>query len=65
MVKLPKGGDLMFVGSLMGLLSLFFVVAIHVAIVFLLIWIYRIFKNSDIQVEQNKKIIDLLEKIRE
>ncbi|GIO26488.1 hypothetical protein [Ornithinibacillus bavariensis] len=32
-------------------------------IVFLLIWIYQIKVSNDVQVKQNQKIIDLLEKL--
>ncbi|WP_156431176.1 hypothetical protein [Bacillus sp. FJAT-29814] len=48
--------------SIMGLFSLFIVTGVPVAIIFLLVLIYQIKKNSEIQIEQNKKIIQLLEK---
>lgn len=52
----------MFVSSIMGMISFFVVLAVPVSLVILLIWIYRMYKNSEIQVEQNKRIIELLEK---
>ena len=51
----------MFVSSIMGMISFFVVLAVPVSFVILLIWIYRMNKNSEIQVEQNKRIIELLE----
>ena len=51
----------MFVSSIMGMMSFFVVLAAPVIFVILLIWIYRMYKNSEIQVEQNKRIIELLE----
>lgn len=48
--------------SVMGFGSLLIAIGMPLAIVFLLIWIYKIKRNSDIQVEQNNKIIKLLEK---
>ena len=51
--------------SIMGMMSLFIVIAVPVSFVFLLKWIYRMNKNSEIQVEQNKRIIELLEKLGE
>jgi ABC-type enterochelin transport system permease subunit len=48
--------------SIMGMTSLFIIIAVPVSFVLLLIWIYRMNKNSEIQVEQNKRIIELLEK---
>lgn len=51
----------MFVSSIMGMISFFVVLAVPVSLVILLIWIYRMYKNSEIQVEQNKRIIELLE----
>jgi hypothetical protein len=51
----------MFVSSIMGMISFFVVLAVPVSLVILSIWIYRMYKNSEIQVEQNKRIIELLE----
>jgi hypothetical protein len=34
---------------------------VPLAVIFLIIWIYKIKRNSEIQVEQNKRIIELLE----
>lgn len=59
MVKLRKR-NLWEVG-VMGYWSLFTVLGLHLAVIFLLIWIYKIKINSEIQVEQNKKILELLE----
>jgi hypothetical protein len=62
MVKLRKsifGG--IFMISLMGFGSLLTVVGVPVAAIFILIWIYQIKRNSDILVEQNRRIINLLE----
>lgn len=50
-------------GVLMGLFSLMMYVAIPVVTIFFIIWIYRIKQNSDMQVEQNKEIIQLLQKL--
>ncbi|WP_102262672.1 hypothetical protein [Mesobacillus jeotgali] len=52
----------MFVSSIMGMISFFVVLAVPVSLMILLIWIYRMYKNSEIQVEQNKRIIELLER---
>ncbi|MBS4220317.1 hypothetical protein KHA96_18610 [Bacillus sp. FJAT-49711] len=52
----------MVVSSVLSLLSMLITIALPVAGVFLLIWIYQIKRNSEIQVEQNKEIIRLLEK---
>jgi hypothetical protein len=51
----------MFVSSIMGMISFFVVLAVPVSLIILLIWIYRLYKNSEIQVEQNRRIIELLE----
>ena len=48
--------------SIMGYGSLLITIGTPLAVVFLLIWTYKIKRNSDIQVEQNSKIIKLLEK---
>jgi Na+-transporting methylmalonyl-CoA/oxaloacetate decarboxylase gamma subunit len=45
-----------------GLLSLLTLIGMPIAFIFLLIWINQIKKYGEIQVEQNKKIIQLLEK---
>lgn len=48
--------------GVMGLGSLLIIIGMPLAVVFLLVWTYKIRRNSDIQVEQNNKIIKLLEK---
>lgn len=48
--------------SVMGFGSLLITIGMPLAMVFLLIWVYNIKRNSDIHVEQNNKIIKLLEK---
>lgn len=48
-------------GIFTSLIALVVYIGIPVAIIFLLMWIYRIKVNSDLQVEQNKEIIRLLE----
>ena len=58
-----RGGDAMFAPSAMGLMSLFIGLAAPISFILLLIWVYRINKNSEVQLEQNKRIIELLEKI--
>ncbi len=49
--------------SAMGLLSLFIFIAVPIYFILLFIWVYRLNKNSELQVEQNKKIIELLGKL--
>ncbi|MBB6447706.1 hypothetical protein [Bacillus benzoevorans] len=46
----------------MGLLSMLITIAVPLSMVFLLIWVYQIKRNSEAQVAQNKEIIRLLEK---
>lgn len=48
--------------GVMGFGSLLITIGMPLVMVFLLIWTYKIKRNSDIQVEQNNKIITLLEK---
>lgn len=48
--------------GVMGLGSLLIIFGMPLAVFFLLVWTYKIKRNSDIQVEQNNKIIKLLEK---
>jgi uncharacterized protein YoxC len=48
--------------SIMGYFSLLIIIGTPFAVIVLFIWIYQLKKNSDLQVEQNKKIIQLLEK---
>ncbi|WP_197032390.1 hypothetical protein [Bacillus sp. UNC41MFS5] len=48
--------------SVMGYGSFLITIGTPLAVVFLLIWTYRVKRNSDVQVEQNNKIIQLLEK---
>lgn len=48
--------------SVLGLISLLLTIALPVSLVFLLIWIYQLKKNSETQIEQNREIIRLLEK---
>jgi 4-hydroxybenzoate polyprenyltransferase len=54
----------MYAASILGLFSLLITIAVPVLLVFLLIWIYKIKKNSETQIEQNKEIIQLLRKDR-
>ena len=51
-----------FMIGVMGFGSLLITIGMPLAVVFLLVWTYKIKRNSDIQVEQNNKIIKLLEK---
>ncbi|RSD29010.1 hypothetical protein [Mesobacillus subterraneus] len=53
----------MYAPSAMGLMSLFIGLAAPISFIVLLIWVYRVYKNSEKQVEQNKRIIELLEKL--
>lgn len=53
----------MFAPSAMGLMSLFIGLAAPISFIVLLIWVFRINKNSEVQVVQNKRIIELLEKV--
>jgi flagellar biogenesis protein FliO len=53
----------MFAPSALGLMSLFIGLAAPISFIVLLIWVFRINKNSEVQVEQNKRIIELLEKV--
>ncbi len=48
------------VGFFASLLSLMFYIIFPISALFLIVWIYRIKQNSDLQVEQNKQIIELL-----
>lgn len=50
--------------NVMGFISLSIFIGVPIAVIFLLIWIYQIKRNSEIQVDQNKRIIELLEKGR-
>jgi uncharacterized protein YoxC len=52
----------MYAASMLGIFSLLITIAVPVAFIFLLIWVYQIKKNSESQVEQNKEIIQLLKK---
>jgi hypothetical protein len=45
----------------MGMWSLLTVIGLPLATIFILIWIYQIKRNSEILVEQNRRIIKLLE----
>lgn len=49
--------------SFFGVINLILGIAIPVAVIFVLIWIYQIKENGKIQVNQNQKIIELLEKL--
>jgi hypothetical protein len=60
MIKKKGLGDFMI--GVMGFGSLLITIGMPLAMVFLLIWTYKLKRNSDIQVEQNNKIIKLLEK---
>lgn len=48
--------------SIMGLFSLLIFLAGPVAAILLLVWVYQMKKNSEILIEQNKRVIELLEK---
>lgn len=48
----------------MGLLALLMTIAIPVSIVILLLMIHQIKQNTEMQIEQNKMIIQLLEEKR-
>lgn len=48
--------------GVMGFGSLLFTIGLPLAMVFLLLWTFKIKRNSEIQIEQNDKIIKLLEK---
>ncbi|MGJ7912501.1 hypothetical protein [Neobacillus sp. LXY-1] len=50
--------------SVMGYMSLFVVIGLPIAVIFLLVSVYKMKRNSEIQVEQNKRIIELLEKVK-
>lgn len=45
----------------MGIIPLLFMFGSLVAAIFLLKWIYELKKNSELQTEQNKRMIELLE----
>ena len=50
--------------NIFALFSIFFVyIGVPLVIIFLLIWVYQIKKNSDQQIKQNNEIIDLLKKL--
>lgn len=51
-----------FMVDVFGFWSLLTVIGLPLAVIFILIWIYKIKRNSEIQIEQNKQIIHLLEK---
>lgn len=48
------------IGLFAGLISFVIYIGMPVLAVLILMWIYRIKQNSDMQVEQNKEIIALL-----
>ncbi|WP_316569490.1 hypothetical protein [Neobacillus sp. YIM B06451] len=48
--------------SLMGFMSLIITLAIPTAVIVLVVSILKIKRNTEIQIEQNKRIIELLEK---
>lgn len=48
------------VNLFVGLIGLVMYIVIPVVVILLVLWLYRIKQNSDIQVEQNKEIIQLL-----
>ncbi|MFJ7667542.1 hypothetical protein ACIQXI_10550 [Lysinibacillus sp. NPDC097195] len=52
----------MFITGILGIFSLVISIAIPVLLVLISIWIYQIKSNSQIQVEQNKEIIELLKR---
>jgi len=48
------------VASFTGLIGIILYLFPFVAVVLVMVWLYRIKQNSDIQVEQNKQLIALL-----
>lgn len=48
--------------AMLGFWALLVYIGIPLTVILLLIWIYKIKRNSDIQVQQNEEIIKLLEK---
>ncbi|WP_157273094.1 hypothetical protein [Neobacillus bataviensis] len=48
--------------GVMGFDSLLITIGMPLAVVLILVWIYKIKRNSDTQVEQNNTIIKMLEK---
>lgn len=48
--------------SIMGFASLIITLGIPIALIVLVVSIFKIKRNTEIQVEQNKRIIELLEK---
>lgn len=45
----------------MGFIPLLFMLGMIVSAIYLVKWVYEIKKNSDIQVEQNKRLLELIE----
>ncbi|MBC5637636.1 MULTISPECIES: hypothetical protein [Ornithinibacillus] len=52
------------IGIFGGFLSLIFALIPIALAVFVLIWLYQMKVNSDVQVKQNQEIIRLLEEVR-
>lgn len=48
------------VNLFVGLIGFVMYIVIPVVVILLILWLYRVKQNSDIQVEQNKEIIQLL-----
>lgn len=51
------------VGLFTSLFASFFYIGLPVLVILLILWLYRIKQNTDIHVEQNKEIIQLLKNI--
>jgi hypothetical protein len=50
--------------SALGMISFLITIALPVSLVLLLMWIFQLKKNSEIQIEQNKEMIRLLEQTK-
>ncbi|WP_181884470.1 hypothetical protein [Neobacillus piezotolerans] len=49
--------------SIMGFASLIITLGVPIAVIVLVVSVLKIKRNTEIQVEQNKRIIELLEKV--
>lgn len=47
--------------NIIGFLSFVILIGMPVVVILLLLWTYKMKKNSEIQIEQNKRIIEPLE----
>jgi hypothetical protein len=48
----------------LGLFTLLIMFGFLLAAIFLLKWIYELKKNSELQIEQNKRMIELIENMK-